>query len=446
MPNELSYPHNRKVIYNVVLFGTYLATAAITILLWRSFSLKHNTQAVGPLIVCGAAFLYIGLAHVLAFKRRYRVAAYLLLGFYTLMASGIVWSWGINSPMGLLIFGLVIVLSGILLTARHVLFAAALSSVILLAIQMAIALHWYTPDTTCACNDSSFSQVIAYSTVFGMLALISWLYNREIERALRQAREAEAALQEQKATLKLQVKERTAELRRVQLGEMQHMYRFAKLGQMGVTLLHDLANHLTALTLEIDSLQGKKHAKAIAPAMQIIQYLDNVVANARERLHGDVQERTFDIIQKTSEALAYLHYKAEDAKVTIDWQPPAQSWQYKGDPAGLSQIIALIVSNAIDAYEAPKEDSDPNERKVAIAMQRTDTHIIIHVSDWGKGIVQNRRKQLFKPFHSTKKTGLGLGLFIARQAIEAQFSGTIVLSPRTDYTEFIIKLPLKNGK
>lgn len=72
--------------------------------------------------------------------------------------------------------------------------------------------------------------------------------------------------------------------------------------------------------------------------------------------------------------------------------------------------------------------------------------MIIRISDWGRGIAKSKRKQLFKPHHSSKKTGLGLGLYIAKQIAEMQFGGTIALSPRTDQTEFIVKLRLPDSE
>ncbi len=63
-----------------------------------------------------------------------------------------------------------------------------------------------------------------------------------------------------------------------------------------------------------------------------------------------------------------------------------------------------------------------------------------HISDWGMGIKKSERRHFFEPFRTTKKLGLGLGLFIARQMVETNFSGTITLSPRSDATEFIITL------
>lgn len=441
MPQQPTYTlRNFRVICNVVLGGTYLVIAAAVILLLLSFSMNQS-QPFGRLLVCGLAFAYMVTVHMLIRLNYHRLVAYMLTAFYTVLASGILWHWGIDTPIGTLILGLVIVLAGILLTARHSLFAAIAAGSILAGIHTTTMLGWHTPDTSWSANESNFGDVLAYCTVFGMLALISWLYNREMERSLAHAQRAEAALLQQKATLKLQVKKRTAQLRRSQLEEMRQMYRFAELGQLGVALLHDLANYLTALTLEIDGMHSTQHAKALARARRIIRYLDGVIDNTRKRLHGDTQEHVFDIIQQINEVVSFLHFKAKKSHVAIDWQPPAQPLKYTGDSTSFSQIIAIITNNAIDAYDSPEKTALTTARHITLTAQQTKTHIIIRISDQGKGISSRKRKELFKPYHSTKKTGLGLGLYIAKQTVEMQFLGTMALSNRRDRTEFIITLP-----
>jgi signal transduction histidine kinase len=430
-----------------VLAGTYSLVGAVGGLLWVSFALGHNLRAFGRLMVCCVALLYIAAAHVLSRLGRYRAAAYLLVLFYTALATGIVWSWGVNTPIGTLVFALVIVLAGILLTARYALVAAAWSGLILMGVQVGVAFNWHRPDMSWTGRVSSFGDVLGYWVVFCMLALLSWLYNREMERSLARAGQAEAALLQQKATLEVAVKERTEQLRQAQLEEMRQMYRFAELGQLGATLLHDLANYLTALTLEIEGLQSPTHSKAIARVQRIIRYLENVVDSMRGRLRGNPQSETFNIIRKLGELVTFLRYKAAKAGVVMEWQQPAGSWKYTGDSASLLQVLAIIMGNAIDAYGVvPPNDHGAAERRVAVGMQRDETHIIITVRDWGCGITESQREHLFAPFHSTKESGLGLGLFIARQTVEANFSGTLELSPRTDLTEFIVKLPLKDGQ
>lgn len=421
----------------VVILGTWLVIATLAVLLGINWYVTHDTHVPGTMLLCGIAGVYVTIAYMLLRRYYYTITAYLLVIFYLVLTSSIVWSWGINAPIGPLGFGLVIVLAGILLSARHALFAGVASALTLLIIQTVAAIGWYQPDTSWTGNQSTFGDVLGYCTVFGMLALVSWLYNREMERALAHARRAETALRQQKATLRRQVKERTKDLRRVQLDEMRQMYHFAELGQAGVTLLHDLANHVTALTLEIEHID-KRHPEEMARAQTITRYLGDLINNTRQRLHGGTQKRTFDIVRKISETVDFLHYKAVERDVTIKWQPPIGSWKYAGDPDSFGQVIAILISNAIDAYNnIPHSD----EHHVVLTLQPSNTHISIRVEDWGKGITRSRRKLLFKPHHSTKKSGLGLGLYIAKQIVEMQFLGTMALSPKTDHTEFVIRLP-----
>src|SRR5688572_29459955 len=112
-----------KGVSLVVISGTCLAIAIIAALLSVSYYFTQNTQALFSLMVCGAAFLYIVIAYIFLLRRYYSFVSHLLISFYFTLGCGITWHWGINTPIGLLIFGVVIVLAGILLTARHSLFA-----------------------------------------------------------------------------------------------------------------------------------------------------------------------------------------------------------------------------------------------------------------------------------------------------------------------------------
>ncbi len=437
MPQAIHSLRNYRIICNVVLFGTYLVIAAICILLVISFSLNHAPYVMGRIAACGLALLYIGTAHWLLHIKRMRAVAYMLTAFYLIIAAGMVWSWGINTPIGPLTFTLAIILAGILLAARHSLWAAMFAVLTLLSVQLTTGLGWYQPT---AGDVSSFGDAFAYSTVFGMLALISWLYNREMERSLTQAWNAEAALQVQKATLKTQVQQRTKQLRQAQLKEAQQMYRFAELGQLGVTLLHDLANHLTALTLEIDDLRKAGHSKAISRARRITNYLGDIVDSTRARLNGSTQERSFNIIRRLDDVVGFLRDRAEKANVTINWTAPKAAWRFTGDASSLSQVITIIACNGIDAYS-----SHTTQRDIDITAERTKTHIIIRITNYGT-IPKAQRKNLFKPFQTTKKSGMGLGLFIAKQTVELQFAGTLTLDPQSKHTEFVITLPHKHAK
>jgi signal transduction histidine kinase len=430
-------------IYSI-LFSTYLIIATAVILLVVNSYPSHI--AIAGLIVCAVAFLYITAVLMVLHLNYHHAATYLLLLFYMLLAGGVMWGLGVNMAIGTLIFGLVIVLAGLLLTAPHALFAAVTAGAMLIGVQAAVTFRWLSLNGL-ETENLSLCNVLACCILFIVIALVMWSYIRKRERSLATFKQAESILLEQKAILKVQSKKHMTELRQMQLQEMRQMYHFAELGQHGITLLHDFANHLTALKLEAEALRGGQHAKAILPTQQIIQCLDDIIGNTYERLHGGRHEQKFNLNTKINETVEFLKNKAVEAQTRIEWQPPAGSWKYTGDAASLGQVLAIIISNAIDAYGALRNPAfPPSVRRVSVTMQRTTADFIIRIGDWGKGIPKCQHKYLFQPFRSTKKSGLGLGLYIAKSIMEMQFSGTIQLNSRSDHTEFVVILPIKERK
>jgi signal transduction histidine kinase len=73
-------------------------------------------------------------------------------------------------------------------------------------------------------------------------------------------------------------------------------------------------------------------------------------------------------------------------------------------------------------------------------------HIVLTVTDTGKGMTEEERQQLFKPFYSTKTGGTGLGLPLTQQII-AEHGGQIRCESAPGHgTTFIIELPLSHGQ
>jgi signal transduction histidine kinase len=431
---------NREVVFKVVVTGTGTVMIALLLLLLISFGLLHNTYVLGRIIVCIGAILYLGVIFYLSRTRYFQLASFLLVGFYMVLAIGMVWQWGINTPFGVLFLGLGIVLASTLLAAKHALVAALISSIAVVGVQLAQNAGWEISDQSWSSHDATIGDALGYCTVFGILALISWLFGRQTERSLVQAEEAEAALRHERDLLEVRVRERTAELRKAQVEEMQHLYQFAEVGQLSTTLLHDLANHLTVLTLEIEGIRSRKHDDAVKRAQHIISHLDALVDGVRDRLKGNSNVQPFTIPEVIDDVVQFIRYKHVHTSVDIVWEVPqnSQEFHYQGDPLRLNQVITILLTNAVDAYSTATKNT---AAAVHIQLKQTAAHFIIHIVDHGKGISPARRKKLFKPQESTKPGGMGIGLFLARQMIENNFAGTLTLDDATDQTDFVISIP-----
>ncbi|HSL87922.1 MAG TPA: HAMP domain-containing sensor histidine kinase, partial [Ignavibacteriaceae bacterium] len=81
-------------------------------------------------------------------------------------------------------------------------------------------------------------------------------------------------------------------------------------------------------------------------------------------------------------------------------------------------VLENLIKNALDAI-------DNKQGKIEIKIEETKKAVEIEVSDNGKGIDLNRRKDVFRPGYSTKRRGWGLGLSLSKRIIEGYHGGKI---------------------
>jgi signal transduction histidine kinase len=80
-------------------------------------------------------------------------------------------------------------------------------------------------------------------------------------------------------------------------------------------------------------------------------------------------------------------------------------------------VIENLLKNALDAMDG--------KGTISVNIKDAAAHIIIDVTDTGKGILKNNIANVFKPGFSTKKRGWGLGLTLTKRIIEQYHRGQI---------------------
>jgi len=111
----------------------------------------------------------------------------------------------------------------------------------------------------------------------------------------------------------------------------------------------------------------------------------------------------------------------------------------RGDRVLLQQAVLNVIVNAIDAAAELRE----GDRVVTVWTGSSgDNHARIRVRDQGRGLPPGTEAQVFEPFFSTKSTGLGMGLAIARSIVESH-GGTIQLESDPDGVVVTINLPVE---
>jgi signal transduction histidine kinase len=109
-----------------------------------------------------------------------------------------------------------------------------------------------------------------------------------------------------------------------------------------------------------------------------------------------------------------------------------------GDRVQLQQVILNLVMNGIEAMK----DTPSENRIISIRTSRVEKFAELSVSDCGPGIPEDKIKEVFEPFFTSKAEGMGMGLSIARTIIEAHLG--LIWAKNRDHggATFRIRLPL----
>lgn len=126
---------------------------------------------------------------------------------------------------------------------------------------------------------------------------------------------------------------------------------------------------------------------------------------AREDLRP-LLERTADYIRRRSSDKVVVACDMPDDPIVVDVCAPLFEW-----------VVENLCKNAIDAMSG--------KGVITIRLRRETAHIVIEVSDTGKGISKRHFKTVFSPGYTTKKRGWGLGLSLAKRIVEEYHKGHI---------------------
>lgn len=254
-------------------------------------------------------------------------------------------------------------------------------------------------------------------------------------------RSKQIALARERDYLESKVRERTQELEQAQLMRLLELQRFAEFGRISARLLHEVANPLTAASLNLNRLDHQQSV-ALNQARRSLRQLERYVLAARKQLSSQSEPVIFSPQAEVRQLLTILRPLARAEQVQLELES-SQPIKMLGDPIKFSQIASNLIANAIDSYA----HTSLSNRRVHIRLRATSRWIELTVQDWGKGIEPKDLPQLFEAFYTTKlsdQRGLGIGLAIVKQAVEADFRGSIrVSSSKSSGTVFKVRLPSK---
>src|SRR5204862_2463708 len=99
-----------------------------------------------------------------------------------------------------------------------------------------------------------------------------------------------------------------------------------------------------------------------------------------------------------------------------------------------ARALTNVIENSLHAM--------PGRGRLSITTRRTDSSIVVEVTDTGVGMDPEALSRIFEPYFSTKTSGTGLGLTIAKRNIELNGGTIAVSSERGVGTTVTMTLPV----
>ena len=211
---------------------------------------------------------------------------------------------------------------------------------------------------------------------------------------------------------------------------------------------HELKTPLTALQLQIHLLQKSDGRTSAAMSAQQLEHAVEMIARQTARLHAlienflevvnitsghmDLDRAPVDLRQIVNDIVAHDHLGRSGPAIVVDGQAVG-SW----DRVRLESVIGNLVSNAVKFGE---------DKPISISVSCDGSTARVVVTDHGIGIAREEQARIFGKFERAVSErhygGFGLGLWVARQIVEAHGGSIRVASEAGKGSTFVVELPL----
>lgn len=268
---------------------------------------------------------------------------------------------------------------------------------------------------------------------YGLLAirilfffLAAMVVNRFVTESRRQMKRQQD-LAETLAETNRKLEQAQAEARRSE--------RLAALGQMTAGLAHEIRNPLGVIKGSTEMLQQKlkdsnplatELAGYISSETNRLSALVTRFLDFARPLQPELTQQ--DITVVLDQSLQAVLFSSKNAAVQIVREYEPNLPLVAIDEGLCEQAFVNLIQNA---YDAMGERGGMLRIAATRTIQQHRNGIEVHIEDSGPGIAQDLREQIFNPFVTTKKTGVGLGLSIVSRIIDGHH-GTIRIENRHD--------------
>lgn len=242
-------------------------------------------------------------------------------------------------------------------------------------------------------------------------------------------------------------KQKTAQMLAQYQSDLFHRARVNTMGEMVSGIAHELNQPLVAITSSayagIQLLESKQPPQQLSEILLMINTQADRAARIIKQLRQFISKTSTkrqltDVNQLIQDVLKIIQIEADKLEVKIICQLEKNLSKTLLEPIQIDQVILSLCKNALEAMQ----ETSGIKRQLAISTRESNGNIVVAVKDNALGVSDDVKASLFNPFVTQKPQGMGLGLSISKDIIEAHNGEIYLKSSLNKGSTFEFILPI----
>lgn len=231
--------------------------------------------------------------------------------------------------------------------------------------------------------------------------------------------------------------------------------RISAIGEISAGIAHEVGTPLNIISANIEFLtradQDLQQSEEIAAIREqtssITQLVEQLLDFSRERSPEFAPVNINTLIEKT---IALLNHQLQNSNIKTRLNLAPYMPTVDGDASQIQQVLFNLITNARQALETGENGEKLLSVTTDTAFLPTETfsrpHIVITVSDNGRGIPEDALPNVFNPFFTANKEGgTGLGLAISNRIVQRHLGILTIENETRDGVKATVRLPLSQN-
>ena len=227
-----------------------------------------------------------------------------------------------------------------------------------------------------------------------------------------------------------------------------HVGRFNLMGEMAAGIAHEINQPLSAIATYA---QAGKRVLQRGNAEDICTRIDDqarragqVIDNLRKFIRKqEIKTQSLDVNRVIAGVMTLIEVDAHSEGIPVQVRPREGLPKVRADAVQLQQVLLNLTRNSVDAMRG----AIGKERGIVIKTECGENGgVRLSVTDHGHGVSANLGEDIFHPFVTTKRDGLGVGLAISNTIVQS-YGGTLSYSENpAGGSIFTVELPAERSE